>query len=120
MMFLLIPLFGLILKVVYARRNHLYIKHIVHALHVHSFAYFIYAVALLIMFKLLIGHTGWQVTVGIIAFVGVSTYAYASFLNVYKQGWFKTLVKFNIVGFIYMILIQIFFNLEILISFWYY
>lgn len=120
MMFLLIPLFALVLKVVYARRTHLYIKHIVHALHVHSFAYFIYAISLLVMFKLLVGHSGWQVTVGIFTFIGVSTYVYVSFLNVYKQGWFKTLVKFNIVGFIYMLLLMGFFNLEILISFWYY
>lgn len=120
MMFLLIPLFALVLKVVYARRNHLYIKHIVHALHVHSFAYFIYAISLLVIFKLLVGHTGWQWAVGIFTFIGVSTYVYVSFLNVYKQGWFKTLIKFNIVGFIYMILLQIFFYLEIFISFWYY
>lgn len=120
MMFLLIPLFALVLKVVYARRTHLYIKHIVHAIHVHSFAYFIYAISLLVMFKLLVGHSGWQVTVGIFTFIGVSTYVYVSFLNVYKQGWFKTLVKFNIVGFIYMLLLMGFFNLEILISFWYY
>lgn len=120
MMFLLIPLFALVLKVVYARRNHLYIKHIVHALHVHSFAYFIYGISLLVMFKLLVGHSGWQVTVGILTFIGVSTYVYISFLNVYKQGWFKTLVKFNIVGFIYIILLQIFFSFEIFMSFWYY
>jgi len=120
MMFLLIPLFGLILQVVYARRSHLYIKHIVHTLHVHSFAYLIYAISLLIIFKALIGHTGWQVTVGLVSFIGVSTYVYVSFLKVYKQGWFKTLVKFNIVGFVYIILIQLFFNLEIFISFWYY
>ena len=120
MMFLLIPLFALVLKLVYVRRNHLYIKHIVHALHVHSFAYFIYGISLLIMFKLLVGHSGWQVTVGVLTFVGVSTYVYVSFLNVYKQGWFKTLVKFNIVGFIYLILLQVFFYLEIFTSFWYY
>ena len=120
MMFLLIPLFGLILKVVYARRNHLYIKHTVHALHVHSFAYLIYGIALLVIFKLLEGHVGWQWTVGIVSFVGVSTYVYVSFLKVYKQGWFKTLVKFNIVGFVYAFFLQLFFNLEIFISFWYY
>ncbi|WP_339608178.1 DUF3667 domain-containing protein [uncultured Roseivirga sp.] len=120
MMFLLIPLFALVLKVVYARRNHLYIKHIVHALHVHSFAYFMYAISLLVIFKLLVGHVQWQWIVGITTFIGVSTYVYISFLNVYKQGWFKTLVKFNIVGFIYIILLQIFFSFEIFMSFWYY
>ena len=53
MMFILIPLFGLILQVLYARRKHLYIKHVVHSLHIHSFAYLNYGLALLIIFKLI-------------------------------------------------------------------
>ncbi|MGW8124149.1 DUF3667 domain-containing protein [Roseivirga echinicomitans] len=120
MMFLLIPLFALVLKVVYARRSHLYIKHIVHALHIHSFAYFIYAISLLVIFKLLDGHSFWQFMIGTLTFIGVSTYVYISFLKVYKQGWLKTLIKFNIVGFIYLILLQTFLYIETLLSFWYY
>jgi hypothetical protein len=127
MMFLLIPLFGAVLKLVYIRRKHLYIKHIVHALHVHSFAYFIYGAGLLIMFKLITETNlpNWDITVtrslvGGALFFGVSTYVYISFLNVYKQHWFKTLVKFNIVGFVYVNFLFVFFGTEIFISFWYY
>lgn len=119
MMFLLIPLFAAVLKLIYVRRKHLYIKHVVHALHVHSFAYLIYGITLLIIFKL-IDDEGWRGIIAGIAFIGVSTYVYASFLKVYKQGWFKSLIKFNIVGFIYSIFLQIFFYAEIFISFWYY
>jgi hypothetical protein len=127
MMFLLIPLFGAVLKLVYIRRKHLYIKHIVHALHVHSFAYFIYGAGLLIMFKLITETNlpNWDIAttrslVGGALFFGVSTYVYISFLNVYKQHWFKTLVKFNIVGFVYVNFLFVFFGTEIFISFWYY
>jgi len=127
MMFILIPLFAGVLKLIYIRRKHLYIKHIVHALHVHAFAYFIYAFGLLIMFKLMtaqffpnMNHELWRGVFAGVMFIGVSTYVYISFLKTYQQGWFKTLVKFNIVGFIYVIFLQLFFYIELLISFWYY
>lgn len=127
MMFILIPLFAAVLKLIYIRRNHLYIKHVVHALHVHSFAYLMYAICLLILFKVLTAHNfpTWNVdairwTLAVVFFVGVSTYVYVSFLKVYKQGWFKTLIKFNIVGFIYSFFLYVFFGIEVFISFWYY
>jgi hypothetical protein len=127
MMFILIPLFAGVLKLIYVRRKHLFIKHLVHALHVHAFAYFIYALGLLIMFKLFtpqvfpnMNHETWRGVLAAIMFVGVSTYVYISFLRTYEQGWFKTLFKFNIVGFIYVIFLQIFFYIEVFISFWYY
>jgi len=108
MMFILIPLFGGVLKFIYIRRKHLYIKHVVHALHVHSFAYMAYGIGLLLMFKVFTTANfpeanidAWRWTIGSVCFVLVSTYVYISFLKVYKQGWFKTLVKFNIVGFVY-------------------
>ncbi len=127
MMFILIPLFAGVLKLIYVRRNHLYIKHVVHALHVHSFAYLMYAICLLIIFKVITesNFPGWNIEAvrGILAgvfFIGVSTYVYASFLKVYNQGWFKTLIKFNIVGWVYSIFLYTFFFIEVFISFWYY
>ena len=127
MMFILIPLFAGVLKLIYVRRKHLYIKHIVHALHVHAFAYFMYGIALLIMFKLFtpevfpnMDHAFWRSILGAIFFVGVSTYVYISFLKVYQQHWFKTLIKFNIVGIIYGFFLNTFFALELFVSFWYY
>lgn len=127
MMFILIPLFAFILKFIYVRRNHLYIKHVVHALHVHSFAYLFYGLSLLFMFKVITASNFPSANIAAIRgvltgviFVLVSTYTYASFLKVYKQHWFKTLIKFNIVGFVYVILLQMFFYAELFISFWYY
>lgn len=127
MMFILIPLFAGVLKFIYVRRKHLYIKHVVHALHVHSFAYLAYGLGLLLMFKVFTQSNfpnanieAWRWAIGSISFVLVSTYVYISFLKVYKQGWFKTLIKFNIVGFIYAFFLQLFFYAEIFISFWFY
>lgn len=127
MMFILIPLFAGVLKFFYVRRKHLYIKHVVHALHVHSFTYMAYGIGLLIIFKIITAGNfpnanieAWRGIVAGLFFVGTSTYVYVSFLKVYKQGWFKTLIKFNLVGFIYVFFLQIFFYLEVFISFWYY
>lgn len=127
MMFILIPLFAGVLKFIYVRRKHLYIKHVVHALHVHSFAYMAYGIGLLLIFKVFTEGNfpnanidAWRITIASVCFVLVSTYVYISFRKVYKQGWFKTLVKFNIVGFTYAFFLQVFFYLEVFISFWFY
>ena len=114
MMFLLLPIFALLLKLLYIRRTTLYIRHLVHALHLHSFAYFIYGWALLAMIFLL-GETG-GVIIGVVSFILVSTYAYLSFLRVYKQHWFKTFIKFNLLGLVYGISLLIFFITEMIVS----
>jgi len=116
MMFLLLPIFALLLKLLYIRRNILYIKHLIHALHLHCFAYLIYGTSLLVSFYL-IDNEVMAAFVNIFSFILVSTYAYISFLHVYKQHWLKTLIKFNIQGIIYSTVLSIFFLGELFISF---
>lgn len=116
MMLILIPIFALTLKLLYIRqKKDFYIHHLIHGLHLHSFAYLAYGVSLLIMIYA-IENENMQTTVGFIGFLIVSTYAYFSFLRVYQQHWFKTLIKFNIAGFIYMSCISIFLACEMLLS----
>ncbi|MDN5203168.1 DUF3667 domain-containing protein [Fulvivirgaceae bacterium BMA10] len=115
MMLLLLPIFAFVLKVLYLRRKVLYIKHLIHALHLHSLAYIIYGTSILLMMYLFKDDdsTGW---VSFITFVLVSTYSYVSFLKVYGQGWFKTLVKFNLLGFMYINLLGLSVVIEVFIS----
>lgn len=127
MMFILIPLFAGVLKFIYIRRKHLYIKHIVNALHVHSFAYMLYGIGLLIIFRILTESnfpnaniTAVRSITFSVFFVIVSAYTYISFLKIYKQGWFKTFIKFNLVGWTYAFFLMFFFFAEFMISFWYY
>lgn len=116
MMLLVIPIFAVILKLVYVRRKVLYVQHLVHALHLHSFAYLFYGVATLILIYGITGDdTGFWFW--LFSFFSVSTYAYVSFLKVYGQGWLKTLIKFNLVGSIYVVTLLAFFILEAGISF---
>jgi hypothetical protein len=122
MMFLMLPIFALLLKLLYVRRKVLYIKHLIHALHLHAFAYLFYGITLLITFYLIDDQDvsdsnalgDW---INFLSFVLVSTYAYISFLKVYKQHWFKTLIKFNIHGLLYASLLMLFFAVEMAISF---
>ncbi|MDH5474754.1 MAG: DUF3667 domain-containing protein [Cyclobacteriaceae bacterium] len=116
MMFALLPMFALFLKLLYFRRNTLYIKHLIHALHLHSFAYLIYGITLLISFYY-IENDSLSSWITILSFLTVSTYAYLSFLKVYKQHWLKTLVKFNIQGLAYSLLLVLFFAFEMAVSF---
>ena len=94
------------------------------SLHIHSFAYLNYGLALLIIFKLITPnmeeYEAWRGILAGLFLVITSTYAYISFLKVYKQGWFKTLIKFWLTGFIYGFFLNTFFFLELAISFWYY
>ncbi len=116
MMLILIPIFAGALKLLYIRRPFLYINHIIHGFHLHSFAYFTYGLTLIFTY-FVIESDGVSSFINFLVYVLVTTYAYISFLRVYKQGWFKTLVKFNLVGFIYLILITTFFILEMIASF---
>ena len=99
MMLFILPIFALMLKLFYIRRNQYYITHLIHALHLHSFAYVIYGFAFVAaMYWLPQGGGFWAI---LISFFLVSTHSYLSFLKVYGQGWFKTLVKYNVIGFLY-------------------
>ncbi|MFC2187798.1 DUF3667 domain-containing protein [Fulvivirgaceae bacterium LMO-SS25] len=100
MMLIAIPLFAAILKLFYIRGKRLYIQHIIHGLHIHSFGFILFSVATVLMYNLNASNTTlfW---IGALFFMWVTGYSYFSFRRVYKQGWFKTLVKFLFVGYFY-------------------
>lgn len=114
MMFFMLPVFAMILRIFYFR-THLYIEHLVHAFHLHSFFYFIFGIAILI-YKIVLPFEWIQ---GVLIFSGiiwVIIYVFKSYRKVYSQKWFKTLVKFILVGFIYNIVLWIAFIVELGIS----
>jgi hypothetical protein len=116
MMFLMIPIFAFLLKLIYFRRKILYINHLIHTIHIHTFAFFVYGLAMALLYWYVEGDNmeGW---VTFISIVLVSTYAYISFLKVYQQKWKKTLLKFWLTGFFYSIFIFMALLIEISISF---
>lgn len=107
MMLFCIPLFALVLKVLYLRQRRFYIEHLVYALHIHAFFYF--AVLLTVFGGMaaerwvpaLVGPLGWILVLAIVAQV------FRSIRQVYRQSWFMTTFKFFLGGFVYLFVIII-------------
>lgn len=112
MMFFLLPFFAFFLWLLYLKSGNFYIEHLIHGLHLHSFAYFIYGIGILWM-----SIVGWGLGfAGFICFMLVSLYAYFSLKKISGQGWFQTLVKFLILGFFYLIILSAAIVLELYYS----
>jgi len=106
MMLCCIPLFALVLKVLYFRRHTFYIDHLVYALHIHTFAYT--GVMLIVLATIGLNHiapgtiTGWIIAFLWIVFV---VQIFLSIRRVYRQGWFISIFKFLFGGFAYLIVL---------------
>ncbi len=119
MMVFVVPILALILKLLYIRRKKLYITHLVHAIHLHAFTYFTYGLLLLMIYfsSRVLDDLGYFM----LAAIGVvGAYSLLSFLTVYKQGVFKTLLKFIAVGFFYSFIMLLFLMGESYLSFLYF
>ena len=106
MMLCCIPLFALVLKVLYLRKRVFYIDHLIYALHIHSFAYLaiIFIVLITIGLNRVISGTlaGWIIAA---LWVSFATQIFLSIRRVYRQGWFFTVFKFFLGGFAYLIVL---------------
>ncbi len=111
MMFFILPLYALLLKLFYFRRG-LYIIHVIHSLHIHSFLFFILGLTWLYE---LIFNVDEDILI-FIDFILISLYIVLSFRRVYQQKWITTLFKFGLLGFAYSILLSISLLVEVLVS----
>jgi hypothetical protein len=106
MMLCCIPLFALVLKVLYMRRHVFYIDHLIYALHIHTFAYtgiMLIVLATIGLNRVIPGPiVGWIIVFLWIAFV---VQIFLSIRRVYRQGWFFTVFKFFLGGFVYLIVL---------------
>ena len=84
-MFLILPLFALILKLLYVRKKILYINHLIFTLHLHT-VIFIYLL-LAILFQ--------NSYVTLIVIIAIWFYMFFGFKNVYKQSIIMTFLKLN-------------------------
>jgi hypothetical protein len=103
-----IPLFAFVLKILYLRKRVFYIDHLVYALHIHTFAYL--AIMLIVLATLGLNRTVPGVLAGWIVGLLWTIFAVQIFLSircVYQQGWFVTVFKFFVGGFIYLIVLSV-------------
>ena len=106
MMLCCIPLFAFVLKILYIRKRIFYIDHLVYALHIHTFAY----VGIMLIVAATVGLfriapstlAGW--IVGLLWFL-FAIQVFLSIRRVYRQGWFFSVFKFFVGGFIYLMVL---------------
>ncbi|WP_229712709.1 hypothetical protein [Marivirga lumbricoides] len=113
MMFVLLPLFALILMVLHLKNKKFYVEHLIHALHLHAFAYFFYGVGIILIFN-------FEAINGLLFFVSfalVTLYAFISVKRVYKNDFMKAILKFMILGFFYFTLLLTALFMELYVSF---
>ncbi|HEX2205666.1 MAG TPA: DUF3667 domain-containing protein [Longimicrobium sp.] len=91
MMFVLLPVFAAILKLLYLRRGRFYVEHFVFALHTHAVAFLTYTAILL---------SPWRPAEGVLG-LWIILYVYLAMKAVYGQGWIKTGAKYMTLGFTY-------------------
>ncbi|MFD0765066.1 DUF3667 domain-containing protein [Mucilaginibacter lutimaris] len=102
-MFLLLPLFALILKLAFWRNHKFYVEHIIYAIHLHCYLFSFLAFTMLL--KLVIPHE-WQTIIGLISTATMFTiiwYIYRSLRVVYNRSRWRTVSKMFGVTFMYSI-----------------
>ncbi|MDX1678741.1 DUF3667 domain-containing protein [Arsukibacterium sp.] len=108
MMFLLLPLFALLLKLLYIRSDRYYMEHLIVALHSHSFILQMFAGYLGL--SLLAASVKWPWLkngiewLALLVFFWIPVYLLLCQKNYYRQGWGKTLLKFWLTSTLYSVL----------------
>ena len=110
-LFVLLPVFALMLKIVYAFRRRLYMEHLIVALHSHAFL----CLALLLMFGLTTLEARLAATTGFVRstfnlleaalWVWMPLYLLLMQKRVYAQGWLMTVLKYSLLGLCYLTLL---------------
>lgn len=92
--FLMMPLFAFILKLLYVRRKRFYVEHFVFALHVHAMAFVLFTVGML---------AGPDTPLPGILAMWMVLYVFLAMKKVYGQGIIRTFLKFSALAGAYMI-----------------
>ncbi|MFY8134688.1 MAG: DUF3667 domain-containing protein, partial [Aquimonas sp.] len=119
-LFVLLPIFALMLKLAYVFKRRLYMEHLIVALHSHAFlstAVLLLALATLARSALgegvLHAALGW---VELALVLWMPLYLLIMQKRVYRQGWILTLLKYSLLGTAYSVLISVGITVTLLIS----
>ncbi|WP_286235012.1 DUF3667 domain-containing protein [Thalassotalea sediminis] len=111
LMFILLPLFAVLLKGMYLFSKRLYLEHLTVALHSHSFIFLtVLMIELLSLLQdmlptsngFIVDCLQFIITIGM---VWIPVYLYLMQKRVYQQGYFITLFKYCLIGIIYILLL---------------
>jgi len=110
---LLMPVFAVLLKIVYIFKRRLYMEHLMVALHSHAFIFMsLLLLAILAMLKkwALASAPGLEWLISLLrdaVWIWLPIYLFLMQKRVYRQGWFMTTLKYSIVGVCYTIIITL-------------
>jgi hypothetical protein len=118
MLFVSLPLLALLFKLIYIRRKEFYyISHLIFSLYLYIFLF----LSLLLIFSISKLNSGldWRVLgwLNTALVLGMFFYEYKAMHNFYKQGWFKTLLKFILINLLFFITLITLFALFLVLSF---
>lgn len=98
-MFVLLPLFALLLKLLFVRHRRYYGEHLVFALHIHAFSFVVFTCLTALQAatgttEQLTGSLRWLVGGSVLMLVAwAPAYVLVALKRVYEQGWIKTTLK---------------------------
>ena len=95
-MFLLLPFYALLLKLLYIRSGRYYVEHFIFALHIHAFTFALFLLTLVLP---------WRDLLIAIASVWLLIYQWLAMKRVYAQGWFRTTLKWWALFFGYTVIV---------------
>ncbi len=120
-LFVLMPIFALLLKIVYLFKHRMYMEHLIVALHSHSFLFLGILISILlnalrsITVELPVLDTVFN-TLFTVSLIWLPVYLLLMQKRVYAQGWTMTLIKFSGLGVLYTFMILIVLTLAAIIS----
>jgi hypothetical protein len=103
MMFVLLPLFAVILKLAFWKNHKLYVEHMIYAIHLHCYLFLFLAATMVLKLML---PTDWDAVVFLIAnatIIVITWYIYRSLRVVYNRSRLRTVSKMVGVSFMYSI-----------------
>ena len=100
-MFCLLPIYALLLKVIYIRRRRFYSEHLVFGMHIHTVAYLVFSVLVLIPDDV---GVGWLSPLLLLA---LAVYYFLALKRYYGDGGFVTTVKYFVLAFAYFWLLML-------------
>lgn len=102
-LFVLVPVFALLLRVFYLLSGRGWLEHLVVALYSHAFLLLtLFATFVLVLLPLPAALTGWIIALG---WVWAAIYLLLMQRRVYGQGWSVTVLKYFAIGFLYQFLL---------------
>ncbi len=109
-LFIMLPIFALLLKLMFIFKRRLYMEHLIVALHSHAFL--MLSILMLILFNDIstwFSKTAWiTVPFGIMTtllWIWMPIYLFLMQKRVYQQGWILSFIKYAVIGNFYMILL---------------